>query len=480
VIRRFVVSSLVVLATALSPAFGETTDELTKSLLVIEKLQRAGDLEEASKQAGELVQKNGKDLRVHVAWQDLQLALGKDKELLETYRPPAKEETATADAHYLLARLLRGTPAVNEYRAALKIDPQHFAAMCGLGNELITTRGFGEAKTVLEAAAALQPKAAAPLNTLGRVEEARNKTEEAEKRYRAAIELEPNLTIARVNLALLLANGGKRDQAMQILKDAIAAAPRDPMPLLAQGMVFANAKDDKSALDSFQKALAVETGNVTTLNLLANAYVDLGQSDLAEGALKQALKKAPTSVTTKVSLAALRIKAQKFDEAVVLAGEAVAADDSSPEAHYVLAVAYDHQIELKKADAEYRKALKLDDDNPLYLRACAAFDAAIGEWSRSISEYQKVCKMVGNTTQSQLELANAYIGATKFTNAASTLDQIVAADPACLDAWLDLGIVCMRDLKSFKRAQRAFKEYQARGGKDVRVGGWLAQIDAMK
>jgi tetratricopeptide (TPR) repeat protein len=468
---------LLVLAGALGAQAGEAED-VAPSLSMIEKLRAAGDLDGAFKEAASLVAKHPESLEAHVAWQDLQLSLGHEKEALDTYRPAAHVETATADAHYLFGRLQRGNPAIVEYRAAVKIDPKHFWALCGLGIELTHVKGYGEARTTLEAAQALQPASAVPVNALGRLEEARGKPAEAEKLYRAALELDPAMTVARVNLGVLLVGLARQEEAMKTLEDAAKRAPKDPMPLLGIGMAQMAAKNAKAAADAYRKAVALDNHDVTSLNLLAAAYIDLDQADFAEEALNQAIKIAPDSLVTKVNLAYCRIAKGLTEEASRMVQSVVAADDTMAEAHYLLGLIYDKQVQYKKADAEFRRAEKLDDDNPTFCHALAAFAETQGDWTTAIAEFTKYAKLTKNSSDALFGLAGAYRGAGKHRSAASTYDQLVAAEPGRLDAWLQLGIVCGGKLNENKRALKAFQEYLNRGGKDPRVPGWIRNLEA--
>jgi tetratricopeptide (TPR) repeat protein len=471
--------TLVLLLAAAGDAAAAPAD-VAPELRTIEDMRASGEIATAAKQAADLVAQHPDSLDAHIAHQDLQLALGKEKELVDVYRGGVKAPDASADAHYLLGRLLRGASSTGEFRAALKADPRHFLAMCGLGAELTRSRSWGEAKSVLESAAKERPTSGAPVNALGRLEEARGKTAEAEKLYRAAIELDPALTMARVNLGVLLLGAGKKDDAMKTLQEAASKAPKDPMPLVAIGMAHAAAKDYKAASDAYRKAASVDQGDVTSLNLLANAYVDLDMPDLADDALKQALKRAPACVETQVNLAYVRMAKQLYDEAMLFARKALELDDECAEAHYVLGVVYDHQLQYKKAEAEFSRAEALDEDNPAFVRASGALAATAGEWGRAIEKFGKAAKMADNDSNSLMALADAYIGGGKFRAAASTYDQVVAAEPKQLDAWLKLGIVCARDLKEYKRALKALREYVKAGGKDPRVAKWIAWIEKQK
>jgi tetratricopeptide (TPR) repeat protein len=471
----FLVFALSVAGTTQASAFPE--DPVAEALKAIDTTRRSGDFTAAAAAAADLVAKHPESLDAHVAHQDLQLALGHEKEILDVYRNAAKAPDASADAHYLCGRLLRGGPAIAEFRAALKADPAHFWAACNLGVELTRTKAWAEAKTTLEDAAKRRPDSAIPVNALGRLEEARGKNADAEKYYAAAVALDPSMTVARVNLGMMLVAQGKKDDAMKALQDAAARAPKDPMPLLAIGMAFRAAKDEKSALEAFQRAAAAETNDVASMNLVASAFLSLDKPDLAEVVLQRALKAAPGNATTKTNLAFVRVKKEEFDQAVKFATSAIESDDSCAEAHYVLALAYDHMVQPKKAEPEYRRAAELDKDNPAFARACAAFAASQGDWTRAISEYSRAVKLSDEPNEVLMELAAAYSGAQKPGSAASTYEQIVAADPNLRDAWLQLGIVCARDLKQTKRASKAFHTYVDRGGKDPRVAGWIAQLD---
>jgi tetratricopeptide (TPR) repeat protein len=465
------------LAAAEGAVAGESAD-VAPMLQEIAKLRASGDVQGAAKQALDLVAKHPGSLEAHLAHQDLQLALGRDKEVVETYRAAAKAADATADAHYLCARLLRGGAANAEFRAALAADPKHFWAMCGLASELTRMKNYTDAKTILDEASKLRPDSAVPLNALGRVEEARGKSADAEKWYRAAIALDGTMTVARVNLGVLLAGTPRQIEAVKTLQEAAELAPRDPMPHLGLGMAYAAVKDVKRAVEAYRMAVALDNDDVTSLNILAGAYLDLDQPALAEEALQRALKKAPTNVATNVNMAHLMVARELYDEAYKHAAAAVQGDDSSADAHYVLGLVYDHQAQSKKAEVEFNRAEKLDDENPVFARAVAALAAGMSDWKTAINAYQRVCKLTNYSVESLMELAAVYVGANRASAAAKTYEQVLATDPNHLEALLQLGIVVHRDLKELKRAAKLFREYQAKGGKDPRVQLWLVQLEA--
>src|SRR5262249_6105344 len=135
------------------------------------------------------------------------------------------------------------------------------------------------------------------------------------------------------------------------------------------------------------------------------------------------------SVATNVSLSYVRNLQGKFDEATKYATQAVSIDDSSAEAHYMLGLAYDHQAMARKAEAEFRRAQKVAPDSGAYVRANAALAVSNGDWSAAISEYTKAVKMTGGSGDALMDLGAAYTGGKQHSAAASTYDQVVAAEP---------------------------------------------------
>jgi len=477
--RRLIASAYaLVLSSAALCAFAADSGEVAAALADIAKLRASGDAAGAAKAAGDLVVKHPESLDAHIVRQDAELALGHDKEMLDSYRASAAAAGAGADAHFLLARLLRGGQAVTEYRAALTADPQHFWSMCGVAAELTKLKNYNDARAALDDAAKLRPDSAVPLNGYGRVDEARGKFADAEKWYRSAIEKDADFTTARVNLGAVLVAEGKAPDAVKFLQDAVQRAPKDPFPLLGLGQAYMATKDFKMAADSFRRAAVLDGDDLMTLNMLANAYIDGEQTELAEEVLQRALKKAPNHSTTNVSIAHLRVVKESYDDALKFALAAVQADDASPDAHYVLGLVYDHQVQTKKADAEFRKAERLDPESPVFARAVAALACGAGDFNAAVNEYQKVCKLTGNAVPSLMELAAALVGANKGQQAMQTYEQVLATEPNNLDALLQLGIVLHRDLKDFKRASKVFHDYVAKGGKDPRVPVWIVQLDA--
>jgi tetratricopeptide (TPR) repeat protein len=121
--------------------------------------------------------------------------------------------------------------------------------------------------------------------------------------FRRALEIHPDLAIARLNLAIALLYDGQLDEAARAVRAAAGRLPALPHPHFVLGLIArADNKPDEAAA-SFQQVIAIDGSDV-------GAHVQLGQVRLAErrfgdaGALfERALQLEPFNATAAYGLA---------------------------------------------------------------------------------------------------------------------------------------------------------------------------------
>ena len=116
---------------------------------------------------------------------------------------------------------------------------------------------------------------------------------EAERNYREAIRLDPNAIIARQNLAVMLIQQGKVDEAIRMLLEAIAVADNAPPEQRealgpshrALGAVLAKRGRLEEAAEQYRAALEYEPGSKVIEGELAGveAKVREGQKPEVKG-----------------------------------------------------------------------------------------------------------------------------------------------------------------------------------------------------
>src|SRR4026209_578707 len=96
------------------------------------------------------------------------------------------------------------------------------------------------------------------------------KHKEAADAFRRALQLEPTLVLARINLGIALFNMPDLPAAQKELQAAIAATPSAPQPHYVLGLAAKTQNRADEAIASFQKVLQIDAQDV-------GANINLGQ-----------------------------------------------------------------------------------------------------------------------------------------------------------------------------------------------------------
>lgn len=158
-----------------------------------------------------------------------------------------RPEARTALANFLAQRGLR-PQAEAEYRAALRLNPQFATAAINLA-DLYRERGQdGEGETVLREALAASPGEAALHHALGLTLTRLKRPDDALVEFHRATEIEPTQSRYAYVYAVALHSGGRREDAITALKEALHHHPNSREVLQAL-VTFSRANGDaRSAL----------------------------------------------------------------------------------------------------------------------------------------------------------------------------------------------------------------------------------------
>jgi len=123
--------------------------------------------------------------------------------------PAAAQQASVKSARDLLAKW-QVTEAEAVLREVVAADPRNSDALILLGTTLSLEGKRSESIEQLVEAVHLRPDSAVACNTLGMVLSRFVEMKAARKAFEKALQLDPDLADARVNLALLLAQAGDR------------------------------------------------------------------------------------------------------------------------------------------------------------------------------------------------------------------------------------------------------------------------------
>src|SRR5271156_317900 len=150
---------------------------------------------------------------------------------------------------------------------------------------------------VFAAAPPTQPKAnpaeAARLNNLGAAYMNQQLFEKALKAFQQAAELDPKLTMARLNQGVAYLNLQKVDEAKAALEDALRQGPKNPNAWYDLGLLAKNTGDAAAAIDAFKRVIEIDPSDPDTWYFLGTAYVQAKQFPQAIEAFQRALQLNP-------------------------------------------------------------------------------------------------------------------------------------------------------------------------------------------
>jgi len=298
--------------------------------------------------------------RRHVA--EALLALGKPREALDELQQALKAAPRDAEVHYLLgwARVQLGEldAAKKDFETALQLDSRH-APACYQLSAVNARLGLPEqAKVCRERFVRLRSESrdtaqkwvddyddlrlvrrqvAETCDIAARYYRAHQNQARAEQLWLRAAALDPNHAASRLQLAVLYAQAGRTEAALELCKQAEASAPRDPTVHVNVGILGATLRRFDVAEAALRKACALAPDNAFAARLLCQVLLESSGNPTEAAALaRKAVDREPSAENYYVLGAA---EARRGDGAAAVA-------------------AMRRAVELAPAEQKYRQGLE--------------------------------------------------------------------------------------------------------------------------
>jgi tetratricopeptide (TPR) repeat protein len=149
---------------------------------------------------------------------------------------------------------------------------------------------------------AANPAEAARLNNLGAAYMNQQLFEKGLKCFQQAAELDPKLTIARLNQGIALLNLQKIDEAKTVLDDSLKQDPKNPNAWYNLGLLAKNTGDAQAAIDAFKRVVEIDPNDPDTWYFLGSSYVQAKQFPQAIDAFQHALQLNPLHASAEFGL----------------------------------------------------------------------------------------------------------------------------------------------------------------------------------
>jgi len=161
---------------------------------------------------------------------------------------------------------------------------------------------FGLFATATQNPSKANPVEAARLNNLGAAYMDQQLFEKGLKSFQQAAELDPRLTMARLNEGIALLNMQKIDEAKVALEDVLKQDPKNPNAWYNLGLLAKNTGDAQAAIKAFHQVVELDPNDADTWYFLGTAYVQARQFPQAIDAFQHALQLNPLHASAEFGL----------------------------------------------------------------------------------------------------------------------------------------------------------------------------------
>jgi len=221
--------------------------------------------------------------------------------------------------------------ALEQYAAQIiRLEPTSPEGYALRSISLMGRKRYPAAEKDARKAIEIAPQSPAGYLEMGNLDALEQRNSEAIGWYEQSLNRAPNSIDALRGLANVYVSDKQADKAISTINSHIATSPNNSAFYDLLGSVMSESKDSSGAETAFKKAVQLDRTNV-------DAYVKLGQSQMARGAV---------------------------DETLSTFAEATAANPKEPVLYVLTGVACEHKHELDKAKAAYHTALQLKPDQP--------------------------------------------------------------------------------------------------------------------
>jgi len=339
-----------------------------------------GKHNEAANAFKEAVRRKPDYLPAQLRLADSLFAAGQSNESRQFYETVTKKDDGVAQAHYGLGRIraASGEPAaaVAHYRKAVELVPEYGAAHYALG---LALRDLGQTVKTQEHLALSQKyklsrppledpllNAIAELNALGTeilkrgvVLEGAGRIEESIAKHERALEVNPQLTQAHINLIQLYGRTRQFEKAEKHYRAAVAINPNLADSHYNCGVLFAGQGRYAEAAQAFFRSLQIDQFNAEAHHNYAVMIEREGRLDEAAEHYRKALENRPGHRHAHFHLGRILVHQGKLAEAIEHFHQTLTAEDEhTPRFTYALGAAYVRAGDKQKGIQYLREALK--------------------------------------------------------------------------------------------------------------------------
>jgi tetratricopeptide (TPR) repeat protein len=234
---------------------------------------------------------------------------------------------------------------------------------------------------------------------------------------------------AHYNLGIELKEQGNRRDAIRHYQLALAD---EPDAHYAFGFELDADGKSEEAIQHYREYIRLRPDDINVIRayvLLGRALKREGQLESAAGALRQALLRHPGNVDALADLAELRIKQERYDEAIQAYRDYVRLQPENATAHSGLGIALVGRAQEREAVEAFAKAVELEPGDPAKRNNLGNALASVGRLDEAASHYRQGIALAPADVSLHNALGLVLAARGQFDEALAEFRQSMALDP---------------------------------------------------
>jgi protein O-GlcNAc transferase len=306
------------------------------------------------------------------------------------------EKPDVAYAHFQLAyaytALKRTDDARAEYQKCVALDPKMAEAHLNLGILLLQS-DRAAAVVPLRQAVALLPAQSRPRYLLGLAQEQSGDLAGAAASFDGAVHLDPKSLDALTHLGTVLLKSGHPDEAETRFRIALQLDANSPVALQGLAQIL-DAQKKPEAVQAYKNYLAVQPQDAAARSRLIHLLIEQKDFDaaLAEIDRNSATGQEPTADSLRLKADVL-VGQKKLDEAIATIQQAIVLSPKDSELHGGLGRLFLQKRDFPNAQRELKSSLQLNPRSAVYWKDLASTDYLAGNYPEALAALDYAAKL---------------------------------------------------------------------------------------
>lgn len=347
-----------------------------------------------------------------------------------------KSKPEDLEAYILLGkayfRLANNSESYKNYARALLLEPNHPEALYGLGLNLLKEQKYKEATEQLEKAIANGVKAKEIYFELGTAyEELQDLGRAAENYQKYVASAPPNPWSGWLKLAQTYVKLNQPEKAISAYQEALKINPNDINCNYNLAKLLAETKRYEEAEAVFKKLAEInKRDEMTYYGQILQMYDRAEKYDQAIEAAQKIVELNPKNEMAIYNLAIMYFKLNRLEEAVKTLNDCLAIKDNYTYAWFNLGLVYSKMNKHQEAVEAFKKYNALAPDDPLGWLNVGLEYMFLKDFERALPFLEKSVQLKPNDAAAQYNLAITYINLNDNYSAREVLKILQRLDPA--------------------------------------------------